>query len=103
MATKRSADTAQEFTVTIPVAALPLVEYAAKAQGWQPEVRQEDGSTVPNSVSAVAYCFRMLVQVMKANAVNAYASEKAEAARRAVVAEMDAAADEWLATMENAQ
>jgi len=103
MATKRSADTAQEFTVTIPVNALPLVEYAAKAQGWQPEVRQEDGTTAPNQVSAVAYCFRMMVQVMKANAVNAYASEKAEEARRAVVTEMDAAADEWIKSMEQTQ
>lgn len=103
MANKRSVDDVQELVVKIPTSALPLVEYAAKAQGWQPEVRQQDGTTAPNPVSAVAYCFRMMVQVMKANAVNAYASEKAEEARQTVAKEMDTAASEWIALMEQAQ
>lgn len=102
MATKRAVDEVQEYTIKIPTSAIPLVEYAAKAQGWRPEVQQQDGTTAPNPVSAVSHCFRMMVQVMKANAVNSYASEKAEEARQAVAKEMDTAAAEWIALMEQA-
>lgn len=88
----------QEFTifeVKIPTAVLPLVEYAAKADGWQP--RLPDGS--PNPESAAARIFANTVHQATNLAINALAAERANEARQQAVNEMNALSQQWLAAM----
>ena len=88
-----------EFIVKIPETVVPLIEYAAKAQGWRPTVADANGQPIDNPTSAIAHVFTMVVQVIKGNAINAYANEEAEKARQKVVQQMELAANEWLLAM----
>lgn len=92
----------QEFTifeVKIPVAVVPLLEYAAKADGWQP--RLPDGS--PNPESAAARIFANTVRQATSLAINALAAERANDARQQAVNEMTALSQQWLAAMAQQQ
>jgi len=83
------------FEVKIPQAAMALVEYAAKADGWSPTL--PDGS--PNPESAVRRIFEQTVRTATAQAINQMAAEKAAEARKTAMEEMQALAMTWQAAM----
>lgn len=87
------------FEVKIPVSAMALVEYAAKADGWTPTVADANGNQVPNPVSAVRRIFEQTVRMATAQAINQMAAEKANEARMLAMDEMQALATTWQAAM----
>jgi len=83
------------FEVKIPAAVMPLIEYAAKADGWTATL--PDGSLNPES--AVRRIFDQVVRSATAQAINQMAAEKAAEARKTAMDEMQALATTWQAAM----
>ena len=83
------------FEVKIPKAAMALVEYAAKADGWAATL--PDGS--PNPESAVRRIFEQTVRTATAQAINQMAAERAAQARKEAMDEMQALASTWQSAM----
>lgn len=83
------------FEVKIPQSVMPLVEYAARADGWSPTL--PDGA--PNPESAAARIFAQTVRQATSQAINALAAERANQVRQQTVTEMTELANKWQAAM----
>lgn len=90
------------FEVKIPAAVAPLIEYAARADGWQQRVPDGQGNLIDNPESAAERLFANTVRQATAMAINALAAERANEVRQATVAEMTALSQQWLAAMTGA-
>lgn len=87
------------FEVKIPVAVLPLIEYAARADGWQPRVTDGQGNLIDNPEGAAERLFANTVRQATAMAINALAAERANEVRQTTINEMTALSQQWLAAM----
>lgn len=93
----------QEFTifeVRIPKDVLPLLRYAAMADGWTPTVTDETGQQIDNPESAAERLFANTVRQATGLAINALAAERANEARLAAIQEMTALSQQWLMAMQ---
>lgn len=88
-----------EFVVKIPEAVLPLVESAARAQGWMPMVDDGNGQQVPNPESAYERLFGMFLEQVVVPAINQAAAEAYNRVRQEITAEYQAMAEAWRQAM----
>lgn len=87
--------------VIVPDEVMPLIAYAAKADGWQATVLDGAGNPVENPESAFERLFAITVRMATSQAINMMAQEEAEKARKKVTEEMQAKALAWMEAMKN--
>lgn len=88
-----------EFVVKIPVAVMPLVESAAKANGWAPTVADENGQQVANPESAYERLFGMFLEQVVGPAINQASAEAYNRVRQEIAAEMQGMKETWRQAM----
>lgn len=88
-----------EFAVKIPVAVMPLVENAAKANGWSPTVADENGQQVTNPESAYERLFGMFLEQVVGPAVNQASAEAYNRVRQEIATEFQAMKETWRRAM----
>lgn len=87
------------FEITIPASIRPLIEHAAKAQGWRAKINDADGKEIDNPTTPLATILALFVQIVKGNAINSMTAELAEQARIQAGQEMEQHASDWLAAI----
>jgi hypothetical protein len=88
-----------EFVVKIPVAVMPLVENAAKANGWVPKVDDGTGQQVTNPESAYERLFGMFLEQVVGPAINQASAEAYNRVRQEIVVEMQGMKEAWRQAM----
>lgn len=90
-----------EYALKIPKKALAMLEYAARAYGWQRQIPDGHGGVKENPATALQAVLAYSIQNAKANAINMAASEEAEKARKMKAEEMETVVNEWLQLLTN--
>ena len=95
-----------EFIIKIPeeTVASGLFEDAATAVGWSPTVTGEDGTPVPNPVSAIAAClYNLVIPIIKERAAAIRLSRQVDTLRDQIQTDIDNAGDQWQQALQEAQ
>ena len=100
MATKRSSVPEDvSFTIKIPGDSMEMIELAARAQGWAPQVPDDLGGMRDNPISAPMQLFITTVQLAAQQATNEYARIEADKVREEARTLMDAKRDAMIAAV----
>ena len=67
-----------------------LLVYAAKADGWRPQIVNEEGNLVDNPQTAITRSLRTALDAIFNQAIVALAAERAESARHQAINEVQA-------------
>lgn len=85
---------------TFPADAPQIFEYAAKADGWRPQIHDTSGNLVENPESPAMRVLTNAVRMVFAAAIQQKAVEDADLARMQTISTMQATQQAWLNSLQ---